>query len=64
VAMGKLPIVWGDRRIKDITFSVTEECNLRCKYCYMTGKNSVKKMSFETAKKAIDYILEDRETFN
>jgi len=64
IAMGKLPVVWGDKRIKDITFSVTEECNLRCKYCYMTGKNNVKKMSFETAKKAIDYILEDRKTFN
>jgi len=64
ISMGKLPVVWGDRRIKDITFSVTEECNLRCKYCYMTGKNNVKKMSFETAKKAIDYILEDRKTFN
>ncbi|WP_346890599.1 hypothetical protein [Clostridium sp. UBA3887] len=38
ISMGKLPVVWGDRRIKDITFSVTEECNLRCKYCYMTGK--------------------------
>ncbi|WP_346916354.1 radical SAM peptide maturase, CXXX-repeat target family [Clostridium sp.] len=64
ITMGKLPTVWGDKRIKDITFSVTEECNLRCKYCYMTGKNSVKRMSFETAKKAIDYILDDRKAFN
>ena len=29
----------------------------------MTGKNHFKKMSFETAKKAVDYILTNRETF-
>ena len=48
----------------DITFSVTEECNLRCKYCYLAHKNSDKKMSFQTAKKAVDYILRERKTYN
>lgn len=43
---------------------MTEDCNLACKYCYMTGKNSFKKMTFETAKKVVDYLLADRETFN
>jgi uncharacterized protein len=49
---------------KSITFCVTEECNLACKYCYMTGKNSSKKMNFEVAKKAVDFILNDEEICN
>ena len=51
------------RKTKDITLCVTEDCNLLCKYCYMTGKNSKKKMDFETAKKVVDYILSDRKAF-
>ncbi|WP_461614770.1 radical SAM peptide maturase, CXXX-repeat target family [Clostridium sp. Marseille-QA1073] len=50
--------------IKDITFCVTEDCNLACKYCYMTGKNQKKKMTFEIAKKSVDYILENKDFFN
>lgn len=49
---------------KLITFVVTEDCNLQCRYCYMTGKNSRNKMTFETAKKAIDYILSHPENFS
>lgn len=41
-----------------ITFQVTEDCNLKCSYCYQTCK-SKNKMSIETAKKAIDMILTD-----
>ena len=40
-----------------ITFIVTEDCNLRCKYCYITHKASNKRMNFDTARKFIDYIL-------
>ena len=42
---------------KDITFIVTKDCQLACKYCYLVGKNSNERMSLETAKKAVDYIL-------
>lgn len=45
---------------QSITFIVTEDCNLRCKYCYITHKASNKRMSFEVAKKFIDYILEEK----
>ena len=41
-----------------ITFIVTKECQLVCKYCYLVGKNANEKMSFEVAKKAIDYLLD------
>lgn len=64
VRMGSLPPQWKGGVAKTITFCVTEDCNLACKYCYMTGKNSKNKMSFETAKKAVDYILSNREEFN
>lgn len=52
--------IWLDGRSKSITFIVTKDCQLACKYCYLVGKNSKERMSFETAQKAIDYIL-DRE---
>ena len=44
---------------KSITFIVTKDCQLACKYCYLVGKNPNERMTFETAKKAIDYILHD-----
>lgn len=51
---------WQDGSAKTITFIVTKDCQLACKYCYLVGKNTRERMSFETARKAIDYIL-DRE---
>lgn len=48
---------WKEGVGKEITFIVTKDCQLACKYCYLVGKNSNERMSFDTAKKAIDYIL-------
>jgi radical SAM peptide maturase (CXXX-repeat target family)/CXXX repeat peptide maturase len=67
VIMGSLYEPWGqweDGMAKAITFCVTDDCNLACKYCYMTGKNKKNRMSFEVAKKAVDYILSNREEFS
>jgi len=55
---------WQESIAKNITFIVTKDCQLACKYCYLVGKNEKECMSFETAKQAIDYILNDREQFN
>lgn len=55
---------WKNGAAHDITFVVTEDCNLRCKYCYISGKASEKVMTIETAKKAVDYILDNPNTFN
>ncbi|MBP2144205.1 uncharacterized protein J2127_001375 [Methanococcus voltae] len=56
--------------MKYLILKVTKNCNLRCKYCYAnlsnlsnedceTGDlNSACNMNFETAKKAIDYLLD------
>jgi len=46
------------RATRVITFQVTEACNLQCTYCYQTCKSG-KRMSLETAKKFVDYLLSD-----
>lgn len=60
--MSEIPIkresIWKEGNAKEITFIVTKDCQLACKYCYLVGKNSQERMSWETAKKAIDYILD------
>ena len=47
----------------NITFQVTEDCNLKCSYCYQTNKTH-HKMNFETAKKFIDYIFKNKNNPN
>jgi len=42
---------------KTITLVVTEECNFRCRYCYMVRKNSRHRMTFDMARKAVDFFL-------
>ena len=54
---------WKGGMAKNITFIVTKDCQLACKYCYLVGKNSKERMSFEVAKQAIDYILNHEEDF-
>lgn len=54
---------WKDGMAKNITFIVTKDCQLTCKYCYLVGKNSQERMSFEIAKQAIDYILSNEEYY-
>ncbi len=51
------------RKLPMMTFEITENCNLRCKYCvfsdhYTNWRNlSSCNMDFETAKNGIDYIF-------
>lgn len=52
-----------ERTAKHITFIVTKDCQLACKYCYLVGKNSNERMSFNVAKQAIDHILRNRQLF-
>lgn len=54
---------WQSGMAKNITFIVTKDCQLACKYCYLVGKNSKERMTWEVAKQAIDYILEHEEDF-
>ena len=59
-----------DNKVKMVTLQITKQCNLRCKYCVYSGNyenrgHSNEKMTFETAKKGIDFYIEhskDNET--
>ena len=55
--------IWKSGKAKSITFIVTKDCQLACKYCYLVGKNSKERMNWGVAKQAIDYILEREEEF-
>lgn len=52
-----------EERIKTITLSLTESCNLNCVYCYENNK-STKNMSFDDAKRIIDIELENPEGYD
>lgn len=52
-----------DRKLSRITLQLTQECNLRCKYCVYSGDKNIKqrshsnkRMSWETAKRAVDFL--------
>ena len=54
-----------DRKIQKITLQVTQNCNLRCAYCVYSDMNnglqrshSKRRMDFDVAKKAIDFLAE------
>lgn len=61
--LGRREDDWMSGRAYSITFIVTQDCNLRCKYCYEVNKNSKNKMTFDVAKQAIDYILSNPQIF-
>ena len=47
---------WQSGIAKNITFIVTKDCQLACRYCYLVGKNAKERMPWDVAKRAIDYI--------
>ena len=55
---------WQEGRAKSVTFIVTKDCQMACKYCYLVGKNEKERMSFEIARKTIDYLLDNRDVFD
>ena len=55
---------WQSGMAKSITFIVTKDCQLACKYCYLVGKNTKEQMTWDVAKRAIDYILDREDEFH
>lgn len=63
-----------NHRIKSITLQLTQQCNLRCTYCIYSEtanqyqrSHTVNRMSFEVAKKALDFFVrcsDDLESVN
>lgn len=62
-SMNSTKASWQNGLTKNITFIVTKDCQLACKYCYLVGKNSKERMTWEVAKKSIDYILDHENDF-
>ena len=53
---------WRDRFFPPITrieLFVTENCNLRCDYCFVEGKNASSAMSWDTARQAVDFLFRE-----
>ncbi len=57
--IGAVTPEWGRGTAQNLQFIVTENCNLRCKYCYITHGNTGISLEFDTAKKFIDYVIEN-----
>lgn len=53
---GGLIVAVQGNHVYDITFQVTDACNLACTYCYQHNKTPAT-MTFDTAKKFIDILL-------
>ncbi len=54
-----------ERKLSLMTLQLTQQCNFRCKYCVYSEEENVRQrshsdgtMSFETAKKAVDFLWE------
>ena len=48
-------------RLAALTLMVSQECNMKCAYCYGDGGeyNNKGKMTLETAQRAVDYLIEN-----
>lgn len=43
--------------IRRVVFIVTQDCQLRCNYCYLVGKNKTGQMTWETAKQIANFLM-------
>lgn len=50
-------------KTKNVMLTVTEKCNLNCIYCFEKNK-SAKSMTFETAKRIIDYEMAENNEYD
>lgn len=50
-----------EQKVSALTLMVAQECNMRCAYCYGEGGeyNKKGKMTFDVAKRAIDYLVKE-----
>ena len=52
-----------ERKIKTITITLTQSCNLKCSYCYENNK-SPKVMTFNVAQQIIDKELQNKDKYS
>lgn len=48
-----------EKKMENLVLEITNQCNNSCAYCGVHKELNQKEMEFETAKKAIDYFLEN-----
>ncbi|MCR4441775.1 MAG: radical SAM protein [Peptococcaceae bacterium] len=53
----------GNELIKLLVLRVTNDCNLRCRYCYARGGDNRDRMSLDVARQAIDYAAARSKSF-
>lgn len=53
----------GNEEIKLLILRVTNDCNLRCRYCYACGGDNRDSMSLDIARRAIDYVAARSRSF-
>lgn len=59
------PSFFEDGAVKALCLNVSHDCNLACRYCFASGGNFAMQrelMSLETAKKAVDFVVEASKT--
>mgnify|MGYP004514410499 FL=1 len=61
VIIGDLIKSWQSGKCVNITLCMTEDCNMACKYCYMVNKNNKRSMTYEMAKKIVDFVMTNEE---
>ena len=55
--LGTWPRSWQVGKTWNVTLIVTEDCNLRCSYCYLCGKNRAHRMSLDAAVRSLELFL-------
>jgi uncharacterized protein len=62
---GEIENYYNKEKIKSLILEITQQCNLRCRYCSFSGTYKFSRthnsncMSFSTAKKAIDFYIKN-----
>jgi len=57
ILFGSPVVDYREKGVQEFTLVVTQDCNLRCRYCYLVHKHNQGRMSFETARKAVEFCL-------
>ncbi|QEN04144.1 radical SAM peptide maturase, CXXX-repeat target family [Thiospirochaeta perfilievii] len=55
---------WKGGNALNVTFVVTNDCNLICNYCYVCNRDEILRMPFNVAKDAVDYIINNSDKFD
>jgi uncharacterized protein len=58
-SMGIPTVPWRRGNTLGASFVLTEECNLRCRYCYMVNKSHDKRMTFVLGRRCMKFLIDN-----